>query len=153
MPSLFTLSIMEEDRAAYTSAFDESAKSLRPGSWEGRIRSRFGEVRWIEASFQPYAIMGGAVRWDGVIVDVTERKRAQERLSERERHLRAVAERLPGVLYQRVLHVDGSVTYPYVSAGVKTMYGYEPEEIMRNPALFPAGIVDEDRAEIGRAHV
>jgi PAS domain S-box-containing protein len=154
-PSLFTLSIMEEDRTSYAAAFDDSAGAMRPGSWEGRIRSKFGEVKWIEASFQPYAMADGGIRWDGVIVDVTERKRAQERLGERERHLKAVAEHFPGVLYQRVLHADGSVTYPYVSAGVKTMYGYEPEEILRNPALFPAGILDEDRqayrAELDRS--
>ncbi|MBI3451761.1 MAG: PAS-domain containing protein [Rhodospirillales bacterium] len=54
---------------------------------------------------------------------------------------------IPGVVYQRRLAPDGTVTYPWLSAGVRDVHGYEPEEVLANPRLFLDGIHAEDRTD------
>jgi PAS domain S-box-containing protein len=48
-----------------------------------------------------------------------------EQLQQRLQHLAA---QLPGMVYQFLLHVDGTSCFPYASAGIKDIYGCTPEE-------------------------
>ena len=61
---------------------NEESAFLRGGPFECqfRMRSRTGEVRWVHARSRPRTIEGGDVTWDGVALDLTERKFAEERL-------------------------------------------------------------------------
>lgn len=51
--------------------------------------------------------------------------------------LAAIAESIPGVVYQRVVTLDGDIRYTYISDGAKELFGVSPEEILNDPnALF-----------------
>jgi len=51
--------------------------------------------------------------------------------------LSAIAEAIPGVVYQRVVTPDGDIHYTYISEGARDLFGVSPEEILNNPnALF-----------------
>lgn len=50
--------------------------------------------------------------------------------------LNGVAANLSGVIYRRIDHADGKTSYPFVSDSVRAVYGYEPEEIARDPRIF-----------------
>ena len=43
---------------------------------------------------------------------------------DRESQFFGLAMNLPGVVYQRSLHPDGTTTFPFVSSGVREVYGY-----------------------------
>jgi len=60
----------------------EEAAFLRGGPFECqfRLRSRSGEIRWVHARSRPRSAQGGDVTWDGVAIDLTERKFAEDRL-------------------------------------------------------------------------
>ena len=133
------------DRKVLALALAESEDNLKDVRWHGRVRTVDGAAKWLDAVLHPLRGSDGSMRWDGILLDVTERARISAELAEREHRLANIAQHVPGVIYQRVLHPDGHVTYPYVSAGVKAMYGYDPEEVMKDPSLFPSGIVPEDR--------
>jgi len=45
-----------------------------------------------------------------------------------EDRLTAVAANFPGLIYRRVLHPDGSVSYPYLSPGIEELVGMTPAE-------------------------
>ena len=78
-----------EDKADLESALAESASTLQPLRWEGRIvRPDTGEIRCIQAASRPERQANGDVIWDGVVVDVTSRKQA-----EKDRHAKEEAER------------------------------------------------------------
>lgn len=47
-----------------------------------------------------------------------------------------LAGNLPGIVYRRLLRPDGAVHHTYVSAGLKTVLGYEPQQLMDSPQLF-----------------
>jgi len=51
--------------------------------------------------------------------------------------LSAIAESIPGVVYQRVVTPDGDIRYTYISEGARELFGVSPEEILKDPnALF-----------------
>ena len=50
--------------------------------------------------------------------------------------LNSVAANLSGVIYRRIDHADGNVSYSFISDSVRLVYGYEPDEIIRNPQIF-----------------
>jgi diguanylate cyclase (GGDEF)-like protein/PAS domain S-box-containing protein len=51
--------------------------------------------------------------------------------------LAAIAESIPGVVYQRVVSPDGDIRYTYISEGARGLFGVSPEEILKDPnALF-----------------
>lgn len=83
--------------------------------------------------------------------DVTSRTRAQAALEETERRLAAAASNFPGAIYQRVLDVDGNVTYPFVSRGIKELIGVEPEDIIASPDLLTEIVPFEVRSRIREA--
>lgn len=67
--------------------------------------------------------------------EIAERLEAQvtertARLAEAEARFRSMADNVPGVIFQRIMHADGSTSISYVSAAVKEMYGFEPYEIV-----------------------
>lgn len=63
--------------------------------------------------------------------------------------LNSVAASLSGVIYRRIDHADGSVSYPFVSESVRAVYGYEPAEIMRNPQIFAKhSAVDQNQYDL-----
>jgi two-component sensor histidine kinase len=55
-----------------------SAKALAPYKLEGSVRTAAGELRWVRSMALPHRDADGAVVWDGVILDVTEEKAADE---------------------------------------------------------------------------
>jgi PAS domain S-box-containing protein len=43
---------------------------------------------------------------------------------------------IPGIVYQLKVNQDGSLSFPYISEGVRKILGYSPEEVKRDPGLF-----------------
>jgi len=70
-----------EDRAAMTIEFDCFAATLEPWSFDFRVRGPGERIRWLRdiATAIPRDDAGRVV-WNGVIVDITERKRLEEEL-------------------------------------------------------------------------
>lgn len=83
------------------------------------------------------------------LTDITEVRRQDQALSDSERRLGAVADNLPGIVYQRVLRADGSVVYPYISDAVRKIYGSEmtPQRIQQEPTIFYSSIDPRDGAD------
>jgi len=75
------------------------------------------------------------------------RRRTESALRETQIRVRETAAHIPGVVYQFVLHPDGSHTFPYVSEGVAEILGMTPEEVRRDPAAFFPGLLFEEDAD------
>lgn len=57
--------------------------------------------------------------------------------------LQMLMDNVPGFIYQRALHPDGTITFPFVNEGVFDLTGFKPEEVMADPALL-MGIIHPD---------
>ena len=78
-PQLVLGAVHPEDQASMYRSITESAASLRPWHWEGRMVMPIG-TKWIQGASRPRRLENGDVLWDGIIMDVSERRRAQEAL-------------------------------------------------------------------------
>jgi PAS domain S-box-containing protein len=76
-PSLMLDAIHPDDWKSYAPLLAQSAANSTPLAWEGRIIRGDGGTRWVQVLSRPRRIAGGATEWDGVILDVTERKRME----------------------------------------------------------------------------
>jgi PAS domain S-box-containing protein len=84
--------IVEEDRAALAEAEQASARNMSVFDVELRIRARNGKVRWVQAASTPRLLPDGRVLWDGIVMDITGRKREEAAREESEGRFRLVIE-------------------------------------------------------------
>ncbi|HEV8714372.1 MAG TPA: response regulator [Candidatus Binatia bacterium] len=77
--------IHPEDRPAFDRSVGESAASLEPWKWEGRFFLAPGIARWVQGIARPERQANGEILWDGLLIDITERKRTEEVMKEQMR--------------------------------------------------------------------
>jgi len=96
-------------------------------SWEATVETlRTIAAPHIIVNWLGVEITGMLVLWD------RERRAAVQALGETELLRRGIVDNAPGVLFQRVLHPDGRISFPFVSKGAIDIFGVEASEIMRN---------------------
>ena len=78
--TLLTRLILPEDSESFRSSVAESARTLSPWKWTGRIALPSGEQKWIEGASRPKREENGDILWDGLLLDVTQRKAAEAAL-------------------------------------------------------------------------
>jgi len=78
-PGLFLELVLANDRSAYLAAMQQSAATLSPLNWEGRIWiAGWQDVKWINLRSAPHALPDGAVQWDGIMSNVTCSRQEQQ---------------------------------------------------------------------------
>jgi PAS domain S-box-containing protein len=93
-PSLPYRMILEEDRAWLASAEAEAIAQRKPFDMQVRFRHSTGELRWSRIISAPREQPDGSLIWDGIQIDITEQKQAEEALRSLNETLeRRVAER------------------------------------------------------------
>ncbi|MDQ4136577.1 MAG: PAS domain-containing protein, partial [Pseudomonadota bacterium] len=90
------------------------------------MRVASGEVRWFHRSSAPRRLPYGHSVWDGVEIDITERKRVEETLREREAELREVLSAAALAIFD-VDHATGRVRS---SPRLNEIYGYPAERAL-----------------------
>ncbi len=78
-PGLFAASLEPEDRAPVWAAMRRSAADITPVIIEFRVR-RDGKMIWLRADARPTAKPEGGIRWDGVLIDVSDLKLTEAEL-------------------------------------------------------------------------
>jgi PAS domain S-box-containing protein len=99
------------------SIWNEIVDSKRPKEAEGRMRGRDGQYRWFAFRQSPLLDNeGNVLKWYGIVVDIEDRKRAEEALQASEAALRVNQRRLehiinavPGLVWSA--GADGAVTF------------------------------------------
>ncbi|EDM78016.1 sensory box histidine kinase/response regulator [Plesiocystis pacifica SIR-1] len=72
--------VHHEHRDDLRRSLEQSAETLSLWSWEGRFVLPDGDVRWFQAQSRPIKSDSGTIVWDGVMLDMSERKDLQARL-------------------------------------------------------------------------
>ncbi|MEH1831294.1 MAG: AAA family ATPase [Nostoc sp.] len=83
-----------EDMAHYQESVIISAQTLEPWRYEGRIITPSGKVKWIQAVSRPIKQADGTIIWDGLLLDVTERKQAEAAVFQKSQELKEALEEL-----------------------------------------------------------
>ena len=98
--------------------------------FETRFKRKDGGI--IHAIINAYPLKdekGRATKFQGAIIDITERKQMEERLRESEERFRGFAERS----FDAIIAIDSGGRINYASPAVIWVTGYTPEEVMAKP--------------------
>jgi PAS domain S-box-containing protein len=140
-----------DDGAAVIGHYRDCVAARAPIVYEERLRAPPDE-RWWQTNLTPLTDDSGTViQILGIAIDITERKRIEAKLSVTERQFETIVANIPGVVYQRVLHPDGSISYPYVSEGAKWLLGFDAALLRTNPELMLRTIDPRDRPRFDQA--
>ncbi|MCT7960115.1 PAS domain S-box protein [Laspinema sp. D1] len=94
---------------------------------EHRLRCKNGTYKWVLSRGQAlWDVAGNPIRMVGSITDITDRKLAEEALAESERKYRDLVE----TSQEMIFSMNSQGYFTFVNQAVKTIYGYEPEEMI-----------------------
>ena len=101
--------IQPEYRERMALAEQAAIRDLTPFDYEAPFRRADGEVRWSRIISAPRVLADGSLAWDGIQLDDTARKQAEERLRESEAKFQAIANSIDQMVWSN--RADGYHDY------------------------------------------
>jgi len=116
---------------------------------EYRIVCADGSVKWIyDRTVVERHSSGEVASLQGIVLDITERRRIEDELAKSESMLKELTSQIPGAVYQFRMRPDGSREFPYISEGIRDVCGFSPADLDRDPLLIMKGIVPEEYEKV-----
>ncbi|HEY7477880.1 MAG TPA: PAS domain-containing protein, partial [Actinomycetota bacterium] len=142
--------IHDDDRDRVMGANDRSNETKEPFAQEYRFRRADGSYAWIHDSARYVLGEGREDWWQGFMLDVTERKEAEQQLAQAEEMFRTIVEHNPAVIYTQEYDVadPGVSRTTYISPRQPEMLGYSVEEVMNDGTLWTRILHPEDRDRV-----
>jgi PAS domain S-box-containing protein len=130
-PGFWKNHIHPDDREWATSFCTDATLAKRPHDFEYRMLAADGRVVWLHDVVTVVVENDRAVRLRGVMLDITERKRAEEALKESEERYRVLVELSPNSI---CVHRDGKLLYVN-PAGVRLFGATSLDELVGRSVL------------------
>ncbi|MEW6602937.1 MAG: PAS domain S-box protein, partial [Nitrospirota bacterium] len=128
-PYLWIRMVIEEDHDLVRNQAEEVLSGRSPRSIEHRIVRKNGMVRWVESVIVPYKNTEGAlISYDGIVRDITERRKAEEALQESEERFRTIFDNSPFGI--SVASPEGILIT--TNPAFRKMLGYSEDELHRD---------------------
>ncbi|HOD74902.1 MAG TPA: PAS domain S-box protein [Syntrophorhabdaceae bacterium] len=159
-PSLIYDQVGAEYRTALKESETRACATMSRFEIDVPMRLPSGDVRWRRLISFPHLHSDGSVMWDGIELDVTERRKMEEELAAHRDHLgKLVEERTARIseevarrkekeeqylslvesIKEWVWEMNADLVHTYVSPRIREILGYEPEEFIgRAPFDFMA---------------
>lgn len=134
--TLITRLIHPEDRESFDSSVRRSAETLQP--WREVLRLVVnGQVHWYECFSHPELQPNGDIVWDGIALEVTERKKAEQELSRSERFLNNIFDQNPHPIWIS----DDKGTLIRINRACCELLGIRKEEVIGKYNILKDNIV------------
>ncbi|WP_179075483.1 PAS domain S-box protein [Nostoc sp. C057] len=92
--------IHPQDIKAFTESITVCSTTFKPWHWEGRIITPSGKLKWIQGTSQPERQETGDFLWNGLVMDITDRKQAEEKLQASEARYKAILDAIPDLMFR-----------------------------------------------------
>src|SRR6516165_12367879 len=130
-----------EDVALVQQAIDRASLDGKDFDLEHRLRMPDGSLKYVHVVAHAVKNESGQLEYVGAVMDVTERKRAEAELRERERELRQLTDVVPHNIL--VFGPDGNPLY--VNQGLREYFGFSLEDVRADD--FRARVYHPDDVE------
>ena len=121
----FRACVAPEDREGFLASIMQAVRSCSRWEYEWRFIRPDGEERYLQGASNPKR-RGGDIVFNGVVLDVTDRRKAEIALQESEAKYRFLAEKMNDIVWT----MDLGLRTTYVSPSITRMLGFTPEERM-----------------------
>ena len=123
----FNSIVVQEDLQRVWDTIQQALAVKEPWILEYRMYTFWGEVKWVwEKGSGVFNEQGKVIALEGIITDITDRKRAEEELQLNNDRYRQAIEQANAVAYQKDYRTD---RYVFISNGIKDITGYTAEEL------------------------
>lgn len=138
-------SALPDDVETVISSIRRSAETMTQWLLEFRYIHPVKGLRWLEGNSLPAKEKDGSILWHGIIMDITERKIAAERLIEKSAQVETLSNNLPGVMIYQLSGEDfANRKFTYVSKEVTRLTGKTPEQVIADPSTLYSMLLEED---------
>jgi PAS domain S-box-containing protein len=138
--------IHPDDLSLSIQAIRVAIRAMSPVCHEYRVNhSTEGEI-WVESHITPVQEVDGSIIWYGYSSDITERRRLQNALAERERQFRTLAENAP----DNIVHHDHETRLLYMNPALERASGLSFGQVVgkRFDELFPQSVVMQSYQDV-----
>ena len=134
-----------EDRKTIVPKVEKHVENAEPYEVEFRLKTKGGDWKWISGRGKSFNVDKNGIshRAIGLHVDITERKKAEEKLQESEKRFQQVTKNAQ----EWVWEMDVNGLYTYASPVVKKILGYKPEEVVGKKHFYDL-FYPEDREKL-----
>ncbi|MGI9657780.1 MAG: diguanylate cyclase domain-containing protein, partial [Gaiellaceae bacterium] len=137
-----------DDRDSVAAAHARAIEDVTAFQIEFRILRTDGAVRWVSERAQATVDHDGVVRTvDGLLIDITESKLAEERVIEAEERYRKLVEEIPLVVYLSEVQDDGERLL-YVGPQIEAITGHGTWDWIAPTGLWSEIIHEDDHARV-----
>ncbi len=114
------------DRALFEHSLAAAAQKSERWSLEFRIAVPDGRTKWLSASANPRTLPNGTILWNGVLLDITRLKEAEESRRASEERFRLLVKNASDV----IAVIDAAGFLKYVSPAEEPISGFRPEDLL-----------------------
>ncbi|MDP5093749.1 MAG: PAS domain S-box protein, partial [Polaribacter sp.] len=131
------------------SSFEKCISTQEPYAIEAVIINASNKEVWVQTTAKAEFVDGVCTRVYGSFQDIDDRKQSEIRLQ-------SFSENLPGVVYQYIIHPDGTDSMQFISGMVEKLWGYTTNEVMQNIDLLwdqikQGGDIEEVKSSIAKS--
>ena len=145
-PDFWMSRLHPDDRTTVIAASMRSEATGEPFSMDYRYLHKSGRIVWVhdQAALLARGADGHPALFQGVMMDITARKEAEDRALETELRYRSLAEQFPAIIYVHDLETD---ELTYASPQLTRMLGYTREE-WRTTDRWLESVHPDDRSRV-----
>ncbi|OUC12961.1 MAG: hypothetical protein B0A82_19630 [Alkalinema sp. CACIAM 70d] len=122
-----------------------SAQTLEPFASTYRLLLPQRGVRWVQHMTHAERLENGDVVWDGIVVDVTDRKRIETLLTQSRQKYYSLIQSVNGIVWEYDLQTDRFI---FVSQKAEEMLGYPLSDWLNEPNFWRNHVYAADLANI-----